>query len=137
MRKINDSQLMVVFASIVLGIFARSFLPAFKKLQAGQKWDHTYTQTALTSFVISVFSAFLAFPSFSLPNNVEGILGIIAFGFIFGFGLNSAINMIVDLPTPSTSTTPPPQSPPQTQPPGTPAAILRGIRRLIFLQFRK
>jgi hypothetical protein len=133
-----DVELAVSFASIFVGVLLRTLLPSLKKLQAGQKWDHTYTATAFFAVLTSFITAIMLFPTFNLPSDVQGLFGVFIISFIFGWGSNDFYNKIfADLHDTSTAipqtAAPPAASPPKTQL----LPIKNGIRRLIFLQFRK
>jgi hypothetical protein len=101
-----ESMLVVVsFASIFLGVLLRTLLPSLKKLQAGQKWDNTYTATAGFALLTSLITAIMAFPTLNLPPDTAGIFTTFIISFIFGWGLNDFYNKIfADLHDTSTAT---------------------------------
>jgi|SRR5271157_2887199 len=101
----NDGQAIISFATIVIAILLRTLLPSLKKLQAGASWDHTYTATAILAFIVAFTSAAATFQTFTIPEGVTSILGIILLSFIYGWGLNDVLNTtLADLPSPSTPT---------------------------------
>lgn len=113
-RKMFNIQLVVAFASIFAGVLLRTLLPSIKKLQAGQKWDSTYTATAGFAILTSFVTAVLAFPTFNFPADPTGLFSIFVISFPFGWGLNDFYNKIFadlqDTTTPTT-TTPAPSTP--------------------------
>jgi hypothetical protein len=90
----NDLQMLLAFASIFVGVLLRTLLPSIQKLQAGQKWDHTYTATAFMAVISSFVAAILAFPTFNLPTGTEGMFGVFLVSFVFGWGLNDFYNKV-------------------------------------------
>jgi hypothetical protein len=132
-----DITLAVAFFSIFIGVFLRTLLPSIKKLQAGQKWDNTYTATAGFALLTSLVTAVMAFPTFNLPPDTAGIFTTFIISFIFGWGLNDFYNKIFadlhDTSSATLQTAAAAASPPKTQL----LPIKQSIRRLIFLQFRK
>jgi hypothetical protein len=105
-KDMNDTQVIISFAAITIAILLRTLLPSLKKLQAGASWDHTYTATAILAFITSFASAAATFQTFTIPENVTSILGIVLISFVYGWGLNDVLNTsVADLQTPSTSST--------------------------------
>jgi hypothetical protein len=102
-----DIQLTVAFVSIFIGVFLRTLLPSIDKLRAGQRWDNTYTATAIFAVVTSFVTAVMVFPTFNLPPDTTGIFTTFIISFVFGWGLNDFYNKIfADLhDTPATTTT--------------------------------
>jgi hypothetical protein len=119
-RKMFDIQLVVAFVSIFVGVFLRTLLPSVKKLQAGQKWDNTYTATACFALVTSFITAIMAFPTFNLPADTAGLFTTFIVSFIFGWGLNDFYNKIFadlhDTTTATSTDTTAPQLPAESTP---------------------
>lgn len=108
----NDMQLTVSFASIFIAVLLRTLLPSIEKLQAGQKWDQTYTATAALAIITSFASAAATFQAFTIPTGTTSILVIILISFLYGWGLNDVLNTsIVDLPAASTTPATTPTTP--------------------------
>ena len=93
-ERLFDTTVAVAFFSIFIGVFLRTLLPSIRKLQAGQKWDNTYTATAGFALLTSLVTAVMAFPTFNLPSDPAGIFTTFIISFIFGWGLNDFYNKI-------------------------------------------
>jgi hypothetical protein len=118
----NDMQLSISFASLFIAIILRTLVPSLQKLQAGAKWDHTYTATAGLAIITSFASAAATFQTFTIPTGTTSILGIILISFLYGWGINDVLNTaLADMPSASQTSPPPTSQTNQTQTPAPPS----------------
>jgi len=84
----------IVFFGIFLGCLFRTFAPVIQDMRKGPnfKWDHRYSVTAVTSFLIALVSAFIGFAGYLIPTNLGTGFRLFILCFVYGVGLNSTIN---------------------------------------------
>lgn len=100
------------FAGILAGVLARTFVPYYlKKVVAGEKitFSPQYIGTAFVSVLTAYGTAQALFATFSLADDVTGILGALGAGFVFSGAINHIVNTVfADYGTPTGGSGPPP-----------------------------
>jgi len=86
------NELIIAYCGIFFGVFFRTFSPAIRKVEKGFKWDHSYSWTAISAFLVSIFIAFLMLPAF--PFELKQPILVFPSAFTFGFGVNGVFNEI-------------------------------------------
>lgn len=92
----------IVFLGVFIGVFLRTWLPAYRRKAQMQEegkafaFDHKYTATAISGFLISFVVCFMVMPTVNITSDfvasfADG-LKVFGSGLLSGFGANALVN---------------------------------------------